>query len=422
MSSKIQCMIDQWTLPNGVRIVGERMPWLRTASIGVWLHVGSMMELPEENGLSHFMEHMMFKGTERRSYRQISEEMDAVGGQLDAFTTKDCTCAYAKVIDENVPLALDILSDMIIHAAIADDQLEKERGVILEEIAMDEDSPDDVANELLARALYGEQPFAMPILGPAEQVAAYTRDDLLRFREKHYRPEGTVIAIVGSYDPDEVPQLCAKYFGAWENGGVPSVIPPMTARGGVTLARDKDTEQLQLCLGYPGLYAGSEDLFPMSVLNSILGGSMSSRLFQRVREELGMAYAIYSYPQTYSTCGLFGIAAGVSPKNAATVIREIRAVNEALVKDGISEKEFTAAKTQLRSGYLMGLESPGAMMQSFGRRLLLLNDVRTPEQVLQQIEAVTPGRVMETAARILSAEPCVALAGQQAEALAKELA
>ena len=194
------------------------------------------------------------------------------------------------------------------------------------------------------------------------------------------------------------------------------------SRGGVTLARDKDSEQLQLCLGYPGLYAGSEDLFPMSVLNSILGGSMSSRLFQRVREELGMAYAIYSYPQTYSTCGLFGIAAGVSPKNAATVIREIRAVNEALVKDGISEKEFTAAKTQLRSGYLMGLESPGAMMQSFGRRLLLLNDVRTPEQVLQQIEAVTPGRVMETAARILSAEPCVALAGQQAEALAKELA
>ena len=197
-------MFDHWTLSNGLHVVGERLPYLRSVSIGVWLRVGSMMEQPRENGLSHFLEHMVFKGTEKRNTRQIAEEMDAVGGQLNAFTGKDCTCFYAKVIDEDLPLAVDILSDMTLHATLDEGELNKERGVILEEISMEEDSPEDVVHELLSRVQFGDQAAGMPILGPAEQIAAYTRGDLAAYRAKHYHPENCVVALAGNYEPEKV--------------------------------------------------------------------------------------------------------------------------------------------------------------------------------------------------------------------------
>ena len=317
-------MHDEWLLPNGLRVVGERLPYLRSVSIGAWMHVGSMFETKEESGLSHFLEHMVFKGTTSRNARQIAEEMDAVGGQLNAFTGRDSTCFYAKVIDENLELAVDILAALVINATIDETELEKERGVILEEIAMDEDSPEDLVHDLLQTAQFGEQSPGQPILGPAEQVEAYTREDLLSFRQKHYAPKETVVAIAGNYDPDKALAFVTKYFGDWQNEIEPVITPDWQVRTGVVARREKDSEQMHICLGFPGKAYATDGVYPLAVANNILGGAMSSRLFQRIREDLGLAYSVYSYPNTYKGVGTFGIYAGVSPKNAELVLTEIR--------------------------------------------------------------------------------------------------
>ena len=408
-------MHDEWLLPNGLRVVGERLPYLRSVSIGAWMHVGSMMELPQESGLSHFLEHMVFKGTEKRTARQIAEEMDAVGGQLNAFTGRDCTCFYAKVIDEDLELAVDILSDLVIHATMDPTELEKERGVILEEISMDEDSPEDLVHDLLQSAQFGEQSPGQPILGPAEQVAAYTRDDLLNFRRKHYAPKETVVALAGNYDPEKVLTWVTQYFGDWENEIPPVETPDWHVLTGVNALREKDTEQMHICLGFPGKAYGTDGVYPLAVANNILGGAMSSRLFQRIREDLGLAYSVYSYPNTYKGVGTFGLYAGVSPKNAELVLNEIRTELKKFVDEGITEKEFRDSVTQLRSGYLMGLESPGARMQGLGRSTLLRGKPLSHEATLAAIEAVTIEKVMEVAREVLTAEPCIAIVGKGAE-------
>ena len=413
-------MFDHWTLENGLHVVGERLPYLRSVSIGVWMRVGSMMETPAENGLSHFLEHMVFKGTEKRSTRDIAEEMDAVGGQMNAFTGKDCTCFYAKVIDEDLPLAVDILSDMTLHALLDEAEFKKERGVILEEISMEEDSPEDVVHELLSRIQFGNQAAGMPILGPAEQIAAYTRDDLANYRARHYHPENCVVALAGNYDPEQVLALIQQYFGEWKKSGQRQTVPPMQPIPGQKAAKEKDTEQLHICLGYPGTFLGSDELYPMSVMNNLLGGAMSSRLFQKIREEMGMAYSIYTYPSTYVGCGTFAVYAGVSPKNGHAVLDETLRQLDLLCRDGVTEKEFREAKNQLRGSYLLGLESPGSRMQSMGRGQLHLDRCRTPEETVAKIEAVTIESVNAVARRIFSNAPCISVVGKQAEMYIKE--
>ena len=413
-------MFDHWTLENGLHVVGERLPYLRSVSIGVWMRVGSMMETPAENGLSHFLEHMVFKGTEKRSTRDIAEEMDAVGGQMNAFTGKDCTCFYAKVIDEDLPLAVDILSDMTLHASLDETEFNKERGVILEEISMEEDSPEDVVHELLSRIQFGDQAAGMPILGPAEQIAAYTRDDLANYRARHYHPENCVVALAGNYDPEQVLALMQQYFGEWNKSGQRQTVPPMQPVPGQKAAREKDTEQLHICLGYPGTFLGSDELYPMSVMNNLLGGAMSSRLFQKIREEMGMAYSIYTYPSTYVGCGTFAVYAGVSPKNGHAVLDETLKQLDLLCRDGVTEKEFREAKNQLRGSYLLGLESPGSRMQSMGRGQLHLDRCMTPEETVAKIEAVTIESVNAVARRIFSNAPCISVVGKQAETYIKE--
>ena len=409
-------MHDEWVLSNGLRVVGERLPYLRSVSIGVWVHVGSMMEQPQQQGLSHFLEHMVFKGTARRSARQIAEEMDAVGGQLNAFTARDCTCYYAKVIDEDLPLAVDILADLTIHAVMDETELNKERGVILEEIAMDEDSPEDLVHDLLGMAQFGDQAPGQPILGPADQVEAYTREDLLSFRDSHYGPRETVVALAGNYDPAQVQALMEEFFGAWDNAVSPVILPEWTVHTGVISLREKDTEQMHICLGYPGMAYGSDGAYPQAVMSNVLGGAMSSRLFQRIREDLGMAYSIYSYPNAYPGVGTFAIYAGVSPRNGEKVLAEIRGELERFLRDGMTEKEFRDCRQQLRAGFLMGLESPGSRMQSMGRSTLLRGRPTTNEETIARIDALTMERVMDAARTILTARPCVAVVGKGAEA------
>lgn len=408
-------MYDQWTLPNGLRVVGERLPHLRSVSAGVWIRVGSMMEAPEENGLSHFMEHMVFKGTLSRTARQIAEEMDAVGGQLNAFTSKDCTCFYAKVIDEDLPLAVDILSDLTLHATLDEGELQKERSVILEEIAMVEDTPEDLVHDLLGEAQFGAAGLGMPILGPADLIEKYTREDLEQFRRSHYKPENVVVSLAGNYEPQRALALIRQYFGDWQGQGQPELPKAQIPAQGQRLARDKDTEQVHICLGYPGKALGSDDAYPVAVFNNLLGGGMSSRLFQRIREELGMVYSIYTFPGAYPGCGTFNLYAGTSPRHAQTVLEQIEIQMKKLLAEGIEEKEFQMAKAQLRGSYILGLESASGRMQSIGRGELLLQHPPTPEETIGKIEGVRQEDVMRVAREILSAAPCAAVVGRHGE-------
>ena len=298
-------MIEQFTLPNGLRVLCEQLPHLRSVSMGVWVKAGSILEREHENGLSHLIEHMAFKGTGRRSAKQIAQEMDAVGGYLNAATSKLCTCYYAKVIDENLPLAADILSDIVRFPAIDPKELDKERNVVLEEISMTDDSPEDVAYDLIASAMFGKQPLGQTILGPRELIASYTREDILAFRARHYSPMNTCVAIAGNFDLNQVKDLMAQRFGDW-TGGAGEIFPVNAVnQRPQTLTADKDTEQAHICLGYRGKPLGDADAYPMAVFNSILGGGMSSRLFQRIREESAMAYSVYSAPSAYPHCGDF---------------------------------------------------------------------------------------------------------------------
>ncbi len=410
-------MTDCRTLPNGLRVVAEELPWLRTVSIGVWLHVGSMMESREENGLSHFLEHMAFKGTERRSTRQIAEESDAVGGQINAFTARDCTCFYAKVIDEDLPRALDLLSDLALHPCFDPEELEKERGVILEEMAMDEDDPEDLVGELMAEAQFGDTPAGRPIAGTAERVSAFSRDALIAFRAAHYAPSRCVVALSGHFDRAQADALILRYFGDWRDGPEQPALPALEPLRGRRLAREKEIEQLHLTLGYPGFAYGAGESTATVLLNTVYGSAVSSRLFQRIREELGMAYSIYSYQGAQEGFGTFHVYAGVSPKNARRVLEEIDRERVRLLRDGLTDREFAEARKQLRIGYLMGLESPSSRMSANGRRLLILGGVREHEEVLREIENVTPADVMAAARFSLEAEPCLTAVGRGAEDL-----
>jgi len=381
-------MYDQVKLKNGLTLIGERLPHFRSVSIGVWIAAGSQYETREENGLSHFLEHMLFKGTEKRTARDIAEAMDEVGGQLNAFTAKECTCFYAKVIDEHTELAMDVLSDMVLHSAFDETELNKEKGVVLEEIAMSEDEPEDVCGELIMSAQYGDQPLAWPILGPAENVRSFTRERLLAYRDKMYRPECSVLAVSGNYDWDRLVELADRYFGPWETGRGACPEYVLQAASPQSLRREKDIEQVHLSVGFPACAVGAPEVYPISIFNSILGGAMSSRLFQRIREERGMAYSVYSYPSYYTATGMLVVYAGTSQQNAPAVLEMIDREIDRLVKDGITRDEFEKTRTQIRGSYVLGLESASARMNTLGRRMLLLGDTQSEDEMLDKLNAV----------------------------------
>ena len=407
-------MFDIITLPNGLRIVGEKLTHVRSCTVGVWVKVGSMNEAPEENGMSHFIEHMVFKGTQNRSARDIAEEMDMVGGQLNAFTSKECTCYYAKVTDDELKTAVDILADLALRPTFDEKELNKERGVVLEEIAMVEDTPDDLVHELLADAQFSGS-LRCPILGPANLIRRYSREDMVRYWARHYVPENMVLAIAGNYDWEQFLELVNTYFDVFPNQqGEEIPFEPQHFVSG-RIAKNKDTEQLHICLGYPGIESNCDDIYPLSVFNNALGGGMSSRLFQRIREELGMAYSVYSYASSYRGVGSFNIYAGTNPENGETVIRELQEQMALFLKDGMTDKEFRSAKAQLRGGFLLGLESSSGRMQSLGRGMLLFSKTRSPEEVIAKIDAVSLDSTMELARRLLNSDPSAAIVGKNAK-------
>ena len=403
---------DQITLPNGLRIIGERIDHFRSVSVGLWLGTGSQYERPGEEGLSHFLEHMVFKGTEKRTARQIAEEMDAVGGQLNAFTAKECTCFYAKVVDEHLRLAMDVISDLVTAPAFDPVELEKEKGVVIEEINMAEDTPEDVVFELLMQAHYGDQPLSKPILGEMAQIQSYKSADLRRYWSLRYRPQNAVLALAGNYDWEQVQDLARELLGKWSAEGLEErpfeTLPFKPAK----LTREKDIEQVHICLGFPGLSTGDERGFELSIFNSVYGGAMSSRLFKKIREELGMAYSVYSYPNAYSDTGMLAVYAATNPGATEQVIDMIVQEARSLAETGMTREEFRMAREQMKAGYIMGLESTSARMQSIGRRLLLLNRTRTETETIDRINAIDFDTTNALMRDILTADYSTALVGK----------
>ena len=412
---------DQITLENGLRIIGERIPHFRSVSVGLWLGSGSQFETVPEAGVSHFLEHMVFKGTEKRSARQIAEEMDAVGGQLNAFTAKECTCFYAKVVDEHLPLAMDVISDLAVHPAFDPKEMEKEKGVVIEEIAMAEDTPEDLVHELIMLAHYGDQAVSRPILGTEESVSGCTRERLSGYWRRMYRPQNAVLAIAGNYNWEHVLEMARNLLGEWSAGGLDK-LPCVTAQVAPTIVtREKDIEQVHICLGYPALPMGDERNYDIAIFNSVFGGAMSSRLFQKIREESGMAYTVYSYPNAYTDTGMLSVYAATNPETAPQVYDMLLSEARALAEGGMTPQEFSMAREQLKAGYILGLESTSARMQSNGRRLLLMDATRTETETIDRINAVEYDAVNALMKQMLSAPHSLALVGKGVSEIAEKL-
>ena len=407
--------MEKFILANGLTVLIEEMPSLRSASIGVWVKAGSMLETAEENGLSHLMEHMAFKGTKKRTARQIAEEMDMIGGMMNASTSKLCTNYYCKVIDEDLPKAADILADIVCSPAIDPAELDKERSVVLEEIAMVEDSPEDVVFDVLAEAAFGSQSLGRTILGPTERIAAYSSEDLFRFRSHHYGPENAVVAIAGNVKAEEAKKLLENTFCSWQGAKGQAFPETVSVDEERKLFRHKDTEQMHIAISYRGLPMGSKQVYAMAVMNTILGGGMSSRLFQKIREEMGMAYSVYTGPSNYPGCGEFSVYAATSPKNTKTVLQLMDEEMQLFVEKGITEKEFLQAKAHVKGGFILGLESAYSRMSSMGHNQILLGRYIPPDDTIRAIEQVQMEDVERIAAQILQGPRSFAIVGKKAQ-------
>ena len=376
-------------LKNGVRVVMERMEHVRSVSVGIWVNTGSVREAEDEGGASHFIEHMAFKGTARRTAEQIAAEMDAVGGSLNAFTSKECTCFYAKVLDEHLPVAIDVLSDITFHSTFPEDELEREKHVILEEILMTEDSPEDLTAERTNALFFQNEPLARPILGTRESVLAFDRDRLLAYRKEHYTPRNVVVACAGHFDEEALMRLVEEKLDLEASDRCASPLVQRYPGGARAECVQKDIEQVHLTLMLPGFARDVADQYPLAVLSNVIGGSMSSRLFQSIREQRGLAYSIYSYPIYYAATGTFALYAGTGENQAVEVVRLMREELEKLRNEGVTREEFERCKAQLKGSYVLGLEGSGSRMNTIGKVALLQNREYREEDTINSIECVT---------------------------------
>lgn len=383
-------MYQKITLRNGVRVVAERIDHVRSAAIGVWIGNGSRFESAEQNGISHFIEHMIFKGTEKRTARHIASMMDAMGGQSNAFTTKDCTCYYMKVLDTHLHTAAELLADMFLCSSFADEDIELERGVVLEEIDMYEDTPEDVATEKLFEACYEGTALGRPILGTEETLARMDSKALHDYVRKNYHPEDTVIALSGSFSDADLNYIC-ELFGEMQGSGR-NQIEPAHYQPRVVI-RSKEIEQNHLCLGFPGLPLLDDKRYAYQLMNAIIGGGMSSRLFQTVRERNGMCYSIYSFPSSHVDTGMFSIYVGLGQEDEAKAAKLICNVLRDFCAEGPTREELSRCREQLKSNLLMGLESTNARMHHLGRYELFTDHVVSSDELVAAYDAVTADQV-----------------------------
>ncbi len=382
-------MVKSTTLSNGLRVVIEQMDSVRSVSIGVWINAGSEYENADNSGISHFLEHMLFKGTENRDAQQIAAEMDSIGGNLNAFTAKECTCFYAKVLDEDLETAVDMLSDLLLHSKFDPEQLEREKGVVCDEIFMTEDSPEDLVFEVSSSKFFEGTTLERPILGTADSVNSFEQKDLFDYMKQHYSAENMVIACAGSFNEDELFGLLEKYFAIEQRGEYHEAMEHIHSDGFRCEFIQKDIEQVHICLTFPGFSLGTKDYYALTVLSNALGGSMSSRLFQTIRERYGLAYSVYTYPISYRSVGSFSVYAGCGEKQAGEVLRLMLQELDSVIENGLKEDEFLRCKQQLKGSFLLGMESTSSHMNAIGKSLLLQNKEYSQETTISGIECVT---------------------------------
>ncbi|MFY1633215.1 M16 family metallopeptidase [Solwaraspora sp. WMMB335] len=411
--------VRRTVLPNGLRVITEAIPAMRSVSFGVWVGVGSRDETPARSGASHFLEHLLFKGTRRRTAWEISAAIEAVGGETNAFTAKEYTCYYARVLDADLPLAIDVVCDLVANSVIDPADVETERGVILEEIAMHDDEPDDEVHDLLAGAVFGPHPLGRLISGTEATISALTRRQINDFYRRRYTPGAMVIAAAGNLDHRSVVQQVRAALRASpldpRSPGRPDpprpTTPAVRIRPPRVLLRRKETEQAHLVLGGPGISRGDDRRFALGVLNNVLGGGMSSRLFQQVRERRGLAYSVYSYASQYADGGMFGVYAGCAPGKVDEVLELVRAELTGVVTHGIDADELARGKGMSRGGYVLGLEDTGSRMGRLAKGELLYGEQLTVDQLLARVAAVTADDVGAIAADLLTRPMSLAVIG-----------
>lgn len=390
------------TLPNGIRLVTEELPYSQAVSLGLWLEAGSRDEAATEGGLSHFLEHMAFKGTPRRTAYDIAREIDQLGGAGNAFTTRENTCFHIKVLPDQLDRAVDLTVDLAMHPLYHAEDVERERMVILEEIAAQEDNPEDLVQVEFARAFW-RGALGRPILGEAADISRFTREDLLAYRQATYRPELIVVAAAGNLDHQRLLDLLVPALGVVENGAPPRKREPVATHPGEYLF-SRDLEQTHLCLGTRGLPAGDDRRFAASLLNVILGGNMSSRLFQVIREELGLAYSIYSYLSFFKDTGLLEINAGVSPKNLAALLEAVNGELRRLKSTPVTEAELAAAKDYVKSSIILNVEDSEQRMLRLARNEINFGHYIPLEDIIAGVEKVTGDEILELARQLFQAD------------------
>ena len=389
-------------LPNGIRVLSERLPDATSVTAGIWVENGSRYEPDEQAGISHFLEHLFFKGTERRTAAQIAEEIDSVGGVLNAFTGKEYTCYYAKVLREHLPLALDLLADIFTRSLFAADEIERERSVVLQEISQVEDTPDDYVHELFTLAFWPGHPLARPIAGTVETVSRLGRGDFLRLLADRYRPDRVLVAAAGNLVHEELVAVAERHFGGL--GGSAPVVEkgPPAVRAGLDL-HAKALEQVHLCLGTPGVAQADVDRYAAHLLNVALGGGMSSRLFQEIRERRGKAYSVYSFLSSYLDAGYLGVYVGTSAEWTREVVEVICAEIRRLLREGLAPGELARAQTQMKGSMLLGLETSDSRMSRIAKNEIYFGRDVPLEEVAAGIDAVTNDDVLRVAGRLFGA-------------------
>ena len=376
------------TLENGIKVVLEEIGYVRSVSFGIWVKNGTRNERPEENGISHYIEHMMFKGTKHRSAREIAEEMDAVGGQINAYTTKEYTCYHTRVLDKHMVRAMDVMSDMLLYPAFSQEEVEKEGNVIKEEIDMYDDAPEELVHDCLQDDIWRDSSLGMPILGTEDTIAHLTADTIRAYYERNYHTENIVISVAGHFRTADMMNLLNQYFGRWR---AKYPYEPWETKAQYHISKiqiPKNVEQMHTCIAFPGLEREHPLKYAMAVFQTIFGGGMSSRLFQKIREEQGLTYSIYSYTTAFADTGLFSIYASMNHSQAEAVYRGIAAEIRAVREEDISRRMLEVTKEQMISSFMIGSESTLNRMTSAGAALLLRGEVQEIEEVMEQIEQV----------------------------------
>lgn len=398
-------MINQKKLSNGITVVLETMPYLRSAAFGVWIKVGSSNENKANNGISHIIEHMLFKGTAKRTAKQIADDMARIGGDSNAYTSKECTSFYATTLDEHLPIAIEIIGDMLNNSLLDEKSLKKEKGVIIEEIDMYDDSPDDLVHEMLQMKVWDQHPLGFQISGTKESVKAVTRQEIIDFMAQYYVSENMVISVAGNFIEEEILEQLETHFSNIPKGltqpdcSVPIYHP-------IIYTKKKDVEQLHLNIAFDSIVADADEKYALTILNSVLGGSINSRLFQEIRENLGLTYSIYSYGSAFKQAGLLHIYGAMNPLQLDPVVQNIFEVIEDLKSNGLTEDELSMTKEQIKTELIMGNESAKNRMNSNGKSIMFKEFITPLEETISKVNEVTGDEIIAFAKKYLVKENC----------------